>query len=100
MKSNLHARLWLQHNVTLEARELIVAAFHPLKRLQNPHHRVSHLGQCELLSDADPWPAVERDVRPRARRPVVPALGHEGEVVWEAGAGGWVDVWSALHHEC
>lgn len=35
----------------------------------------THFSQGELLPEADPGPAVERDVRPALRRPLVPPFG-------------------------
>ena len=47
-----------------------------IEPLQQPNKHIARLGKRKLLPDADPGPAVERDIVP-AGFPVQPALGTE-----------------------
>lgn len=49
VEAKLDAFGGLQHDVAAEHRELILPALDAIVRLQNPHHRVRHLGQREVL---------------------------------------------------
>ena len=96
----------LHHNLTpperttrqrhLLAPRLRVPALEPRERLQQANRRVRGLGQREVLPDADPRPAVERQVvPPRAKLQLLvdPALGFEFECV------GAVDLLAPVHRE-
>lgn len=64
--------------------------------LEHAHDHVTHLCEGELLADADARAAVEGNVSPGLRCPVVPSLGAECRDVWEVGGGGWIVVGIAL----
>lgn len=90
----------LQHNIRVQPR-MLAAHIIPnrLEPLKQPHKRVPHLRQRKLLADADPRPAIERDVLPRLGGPRLPALGDKGRRVREARLDGRVQVGAALHDE-
>ena len=69
----------------------------PFVPLRNTGNNKRHLRQRKVLSDADPWPAVERDVVPGLGLPDFPALWGEDVWVCEGLGGRRVQVFAALH---
>lgn len=55
---------------------LRINILNPIKSLQQPHNHIPSLRQRKLLSNADSWPAVERNIIP-ARLLLQPPLGTE-----------------------
>ena len=101
-ETNIYAIARLKNNLGLEKRvssiHLLHMAFHPVKPLEQPTEDIPHLGQRELLSDADPGPSVERHKQPRLGLPVEPPVGTEHGRVGELFAGGRVQIRPSLHH--
>jgi hypothetical protein len=105
LKRNMHTISRLQNNIRPPARELpTTTILNPLKLLQNPHNSIPHLSQRKLLPNANSRAPIERNVRPRLRRPRVPARRVEFLRVGEGfrGVGGvvrGVDVLAVLQDE-
>jgi hypothetical protein len=77
----------------------IVPRLQPCVPLHQAYKNVSHLGDCKVLPNADPWPTVERDVLPRLRLPVFPTFWRE-DVCWSKSRRWWrVEISSTLHGE-
>lgn len=68
----------LQHNLGLQT--WIPTIHHPheilhaLKSLQQPHNRIAHLRESELLANANTRATIKRNICPRFRLPCLPAL--------------------------
>lgn len=55
----------LQHNISMQPRMLAIhKILNPIKALQQSHKCISHLCKRKLLSNANPWSTVERNIRP------------------------------------
>lgn len=126
-KSNLYAVRWRQNDLTFELSPTVLPVLaYTLKALKDPHNRITymkpissplcfcfweyegkiwrtgtrtHLSQRELLSDADPRPAVERYVGPRFGRPLFPSFGAVLRCGWEVCRGWGVEVLASLHEQ-
>jgi hypothetical protein len=98
MKSNLNLIDRLQHNIRMQPRQYPThPILHSLIPLKHPHQRILHLRQRKLLANANARTAIERDVRPALRVPVLPALGHKLVDGGEAAGFRRVQVCAALH---
>ena len=81
---NFDAFRWLKNDIAPKHWNVFLPALHTVKCLQYPNNRICHLCECKLLSDAYSRPTVERDVRPRLWRPVIPSFRNEVKIIWEA----------------